>query len=192
MSNVLKTYRNFFLAGLLKQGQTGAIVPSQRFLIAKMIAPIPENYHGQIIELGAGSGALTLRLAAKCPDAQILSCEINQKLAQVCKDNIAIAGHDDRVVVVSKSAEQLLSEKSGHTEAKPDFIISGIPLGNLGTEKTQTFLEIICQMLVEGGMYIQFQHSLLDWKKVRAQFPKSRAVPAFFNFPPAVVYYAKK
>ena len=82
MSNTAATYLRFFWAGLVKHGQTGGIVPSQRFLIAKMIAPVPETYRGQIIELGAGTGALTMRLAARCPEARILACEINPALAR--------------------------------------------------------------------------------------------------------------
>ena len=71
MSNTAARYLHFFWAHLVKHGQTGGIVPSQRFLIAKMISPVPETYRGQVIELGAGSGALTLRLAAKCPEARM-------------------------------------------------------------------------------------------------------------------------
>jgi phospholipid N-methyltransferase len=82
MTNSLTTYLNFLWAGLVKHGQTGGVVPSQRFLIAKMIAPVPEAYRGQVIELGAGTGALTLRLAARCPEAKILACEINPALAR--------------------------------------------------------------------------------------------------------------
>ena len=41
-------------------------------------------------------------------------------------------------------------------------------------------------------MYIQFQHSLLDRKRIRARFPNTRTAPAFLNFPPAVVYYAQR
>jgi phospholipid N-methyltransferase len=41
-------------------------------------------------------------------------------------------------------------------------------------------------------MYIQFQHSLLDRKKIRTSFSNLRTVPAFLNFPPAVVYYAHR
>jgi len=66
MSNSAATYLHFLWAGLVKQKQTGGVIPSQRFLIAKMIAPVPETYRGQVIELGAGNGALTLRLAARC------------------------------------------------------------------------------------------------------------------------------
>jgi phospholipid N-methyltransferase len=120
MSNAVASYLHFMWAAILKFRQTGAIVPSQRFLINKMISPIPETYSGRIIELGAGNGALTLKLADRCPDAQIVACEINP------------------------------------------------------------------------GMYIQFQYSLLDRKRIRSRFRILRTVPVLLNVPPAVVYYAQR
>ena len=192
MTNALSTRLDFLWAGLLKHGQTGGIVPSQRFLIAKMIAPVPESYRGQIIELGAGTGALTLQLAARCPGARILACEINSILVRGIKRRLTTAGYHGRVEVVSGSAELLLSEIGQRGMAKPDFVISGIPLGNLGREKAGRLLDAIQKTLGEGGMYIQFQHSLLDQKNIRARFQHTRTVPAFLNFPPAVVYYAQR
>ncbi len=192
MTNTLANYRNFFWAGLLKQAQTGGIVPSQRFLIAKMLAPIPKTYRGQIIELGAGTGSLTWRLAARCPGARILACEINPTLARELKNSLTKAGYDGRVEVVSASAEHLLAEIGRCGRERPDFIISGIPLGNLGGAKAVRLLDAVHHTLEKGGMYIQFQHSLLDRKKIRDRFPDTRTVTAFVNFPPAVVYYAQK
>ena len=192
MTKPFTSYLNFLWAGLLKQGQTGGVVPSQRFLIARMIAPVPRTYCGQIIELGAGTGALTRQLATRCPTAGILACEINSSLARDCRDNLTRAGHNGRVKVISASAEHLLSELSRGGSAKPDFIISGIPLGNLGGEKAGRLLDTICQSLGETGMYIQFQHSLLDRKKIRARFLNTRTVPVLLNFPPAFVYYAQR
>ena len=192
MSNTAATYLHFFWAGLVKHGQTGGIVPSQRFLIAKMIAPVPETYRGQLIELGAGNGALTLRLAARCPEARILACEINPALARDHRRNLAGAGLTGRVELFGGPATDLLSELGKGRAEKPDFIISGIPLGNLGREKALALIDTIHQTLGEGGMYIQFQHSLLDRKKIRTRFPNVRTVPAFLNFPPAVVYYARR
>lgn len=192
MPNTLTTYLNFLRAGLLKHGQTGDLVPSQRFLIAKMIGPVPETYRGQIVELGVGSGALTLRLAARCPGARILACEINPTLARDSRDRLTMVGYNGRVEVVTASAEHLLSEMGRRGMEKPDFVISSIPLGNLDGEKARALLDAISQTLGEGGMYIQFQHSLLDRKKIRARFPNTRTVPVFLNFPPAVVYYAQR
>lgn len=192
MSNTAATYLNFFWAGLVKHGQTGGIVPSQRFLIAKMIAPVPETYRGQVIELGAGNGALTLRLAARCPEARILACEVNPALARDMRGNLAAAGLGRRVDLFTGSAEHLLSQLRKRGLEKPDFIISGIPLGNLDGAKALALIDTIHQTLSEGGMFIQFQHSLLDRRKIRTRFPNLRTVPVFLNFPPAVVYYARR
>jgi phospholipid N-methyltransferase len=192
VSNTLTTHLNFLWAGLLKHGQTGGLVPSQRFLIAQMIAPVPEAYRGQILELGAGTGALTLRLAARCPGARILACEINPTLARASRDGLTRAGHSGRVEVVSDSAEHLLSELGRGAAEKPDFVISGIPLGNLGRERARALVDAVHRTLGEEGMYIQFQHSLLDRKTLRSRFPMLRTIPVFLNVPPAFVYYARK
>jgi phospholipid N-methyltransferase len=192
MHNAVTNYMHFMCAALVKLRQTGAIVPSQRFLIEKMIAPVPVTYSGQIIELGAGSGALTLRLAARCPEARILACEINPALARVNRHNLDMAGINGRVQVIPDSAEHLLSEMDRRGMVKADFVLSGIPLGNLRGDRVLALIDAVRAALAPGGMFVQFQYSLLDRKRIRTRFRMLRTVPAFLNFPPAVVYYAQK
>ncbi|HOC56028.1 MAG TPA: methyltransferase domain-containing protein [Verrucomicrobiota bacterium] len=192
MSNAVASYVHFMCAALLKFRQTGAIVPSQRFLISKMITPVPETYSGRIIELGAGNGALTLRLAARCPKARILACEINPVLARKTRENLDRAGINGQVKVVSDSAEHLLSEMGRRGMDHVDFVLSGIPLGNLPGEQVQALIDTICGALRPGGMYIQFQYSLIDRKRIRSRFRLLRTCPVVLNVPPAVVYYAQK
>jgi phospholipid N-methyltransferase len=192
MSNAVASYLHFMCAALVKFRQTGAIVPSQRFLITKMIAPVPETYSGQLIELGPGNGALTLRLAARCPEARILACEINPALARKTRDNLDRAGINGRVRVISDSAEHLLSELGRRGIDKADYVLSGIPLGNLPGERAQALIDAISRALRPGGMYIQFQYSLIDRKRIRSRFKILRTVPVLLNVPPAVVYYAQK
>jgi phospholipid N-methyltransferase len=192
LCRTLTSYWRFLLAALAKQGQTGAIVPSQRFLIDQMIAPVPRTYRGQILELGAGTGALTMRLAAKCPAARILACEINPALAQDIQSKILAAGLAQRVQVISGPAQRLLGAIAQGQTTRPDFIFSGIPLGNQARDRVVTLIEGISHALAEGGMYIQFQYSLLDRRTIKAKFATLRTVPAFLNFPPAFVYYAVK
>jgi phospholipid N-methyltransferase len=192
MTNAVASYLHFMCAALVKFRQTGAIVPSQRFLISKMIAPVPEGYSGRIIELGAGSGALTLRLAARCPRARILACEINPALARNTRHNLDLAGINGRVEVISDSAEHLLSEMGRRRMEKADYILSGIPLGNLPGERALALIDAISQALGRKGMYIQFQYSLIDRNRIRTCFKSLRTVPVLLNIPPAVVYYAQK
>jgi len=190
--NPVAAYLRFCWAGLVNHGQTGGIVPSQRYLIAKMIAPVPATYCGKIIELGAGTGALTFRLASRCPQARILSCEINPALAQGLQNHLDSAGLSRRVEVFNGSAARLFSETVQGADEPSDFIISGIPLANLGRQEALALVKTIHRTLRVGGVYIQFQHSLLDRKKIKVSFPRLRTVPAFFNFPPAFVYIAQK
>jgi phospholipid N-methyltransferase len=192
MSHLLTSYWRFFSTALANQAQIGAVLPSQRFLIDRMIAPIPRNYQGQILELGPGTGALTLRLAARCPQARILACEINSTMARHIRWTLASARLSGRVEVVLDSAEHLLSQMHRRGAKLPEFIISGIPLGTLKREQVEGLVGAISRSLGPGGMYIQFQYSLLDRKKIKACFSRLRTVPVLLNFPPAVVYYARK
>ncbi len=186
----LASYLQFAWAGLVRHPQTGGIIPSQRFLVDKMIEPIPLEYCGEIVELGAGSGALTLRLASRCQQARIVACEVNPTLARHAMANLANPSIQGRVEVRAASAEQILSERLKQGK-KARYIISGIPLGNLGQERALHTIRLIGRALTGTGLYIQFQHSLLDRKKIRAHFSRFRTVPVFLNFPPAVVYYAQ-
>jgi phospholipid N-methyltransferase len=192
MSQLFANYWRFFSAALTNQAQIGAVVPSQRFLIDRMIAPVPRSYYGQILELGPGTGALTLRLAAKCPQARVLACEINSSMARHIRWTLASARLSSRVEVILDSAEHFLSQITKRAGKRPDFIISGIPLGNLKREQVLELVGAISRALAPGGMYIQFQYSLIDRKKIKANFSRLTTVPVLLNFPPAVVYYAQK
>lgn len=192
MNGMHVNYLNFICAGLVKRGQTGALVPSQRFLIGKMIDPVPTNYRGHIVELGSGSGALTARLAARCPRAQILACEINPVLAQDTADLVSSTGVASRVDVVTDAAENVLPGLAKRGIGRVDYVISGIPLGNLGKRRTLSLIDCIEKALAPGGWYIQFQYSLLDRRKIQSRFSTLQTTPVLLNLPPAFVYYARK
>jgi len=181
----------FVWAGLTRQRQTGGFMPSGRFLVSKMISAIPESYDGQVLELGAGTGALTLRLAARCRRARILSWEIQPQLAREVRSNVAVAGLEGRVEVIEDSALGLLAEMRRRGLGQADYVVSGVPLANLGL-RAEVLLDTIHGALAEGGTYVQFQHSTTHQRRIRDRFRRLRTVPVLLNFPPAVVYYASK
>lgn len=192
MAAKLSNYWRFFWAGIVQREQTGALVPSQRFLVDKMISPIPKGYSGEIVELGAGTGALTLRLAVRCPKARILACEINPLFARDLRTILNGSGINGQVKVMSEPAGEVLTKISAQKKNKPDFIVSGIPLGNVPKAETITLIDAIRKALSPGGMYIQFQYSLVDRRKIQNSFGGVRTVPVLLNLPPAFVYYARK
>ncbi len=192
-TSALYPYWRFLVAAFTRYTQTGGIVPSQRFLVARMISAVPADYRGRIVELGPGTGVLTVRLAERCPNADILACEINPELAEVVRQRVRWEGIDDRVKIVSQPAEQLLSVLARDpNRSGPEYILSGIPLGNLARDSAIALIGLVHGALVPGGQYIQFQYSLLDHKKIKTRFSRMRTVPVLLNFPPAFVYFAWK
>jgi phospholipid N-methyltransferase len=192
MSASVLSYLHFLWAGLAKHAQTGGLVPSQRFLIDKMIAPVPPAYDGELIELGAGNGALTVRLADRCPRARILACEMNPALACDARQRLAAAGVGARAKVLALPAQRLLSDIAGGGGAKCDFILSGLPLGNLGRTRAAALIDLVGHSLAQTGCYIQFQHSLLDRGKIQARFRDLRTELVLLNIPPAFIYHARR
>jgi phospholipid N-methyltransferase len=189
---ILASYIHFFWAGLAKQPQTGAFLPSQRFLVDTMISPVPRNYRGKIVELGTGNGILTKRLAGRCPEAQILACEINPVLAQDARNNLARAGINGRVQVFTSPAEELLAQIIRQGTEKPGFVISCLPLANFERTTVVELVQAARRALADGGLFIQMQHLMCDRHNVRAVFPRLRTVPVFLNLPPAFVYFGQK
>ncbi len=192
MTQPLRGVPHFVWAALVRQRQTGGIVPSQRFLIKKMIAPVPTGYRGVVMELGAGIGALTLRLAARCPAARILAWEINPDLARQARRNVDEAGVGNRVELINGSAEDLIPDMRQRGIAPADYVISGVPLANLGKARSENLIGSAFEALGSGGMYVQFQHSTHHQEAIKARFNGLRTVTVFLNLPPAVVYYASK
>jgi phospholipid N-methyltransferase len=101
---------------------------------------------------------------------------------------VAAAGLSSRVQVFAGSAEDLLGE-SGRPRA--DYIISGVPIGNLSRQKALSLIRAIRAALNPEGTYVQFQHFIADYKKIRATFSRVRITPVLLNIPPAFVYYAR-
>jgi phospholipid N-methyltransferase len=190
--SMLADYLHFFWAGLVRHSQTGSFLPSQRYLIETMLAPIPNDYTGEIVELGTGTAPLTLRLVEKCPQAKVQCCEINPVLAHDARQNLARAGVNGNVHVHTISAQELLDQLNKRATAKSGFVLSGLPLGNLERKEVMKLLEASNRALVPNGMFIQVQHFLVDRKNVRAVFRELRTVPVLRNVPPLFVYYATK
>jgi phospholipid N-methyltransferase len=96
------------------------------------------------------------------------------------------------VKVVAEAAENLLPKLCHDASEKPNFVISGIPLGNLPRERALTIIEAVKESLRPGGLFIQFQYFLADHRKIRTRFARMRTIPVLLNIPPAFVYYAQK
>ncbi len=178
------------MASFLKEAiknirQTGSVTESSDHLSKMMMNDISFNKNIHIVELGAGTGCMTLSLLNKMSsDSRLTSFEINstlfEKLNQV---------DDKRLINVNDSATML---SDYIREQTVDYIVSGLPLANIRMKEKTGILDACCRILKPYGSYIQFQYSLNDLGLLKSKFAFVNCDFTFRNFPPAFVYYARK
>lgn len=168
---------------------SGAIAPSSRFLVEKMLEEINFSSVDVIIELGPGNGKITKKILEKLnPNAQLICFEINDFFYQ----ELQKINHP-QLKVLSASAENILEELEKLGYDKTCHIVSSLPLTNLPKELSNTILQNSYECLQDNGTFIQFQYSLTYFKKLKKVFKESISLDfELLNIPPAFIYRCKK
>ena len=140
--------------------------------------------HKEILEIPGVGEELAAKIEEYLRTGAVSSYE---KLKGEVPAGLAVAAITDLA-----SAERLLADLAQNHAPAPDFVISGVPLATLERPQTLALLAAVHNVLAQGGLYIQFQYSLVDRSKIRARFSSLRTLPVWLNFPPAVIYYARR
>lgn len=132
---------------------TGALAPSGHRLSHELTRYLRDRSPGAIsvLEVGAGTGAVTRHIAAALrPDDALSVVELNSTFADHLR--AALAGHDP---VLARVAEQVrvrempVQELSAHQAY--DVIVSGLPFMNLGPHEVRDIVRWYLDALRPGG-----------------------------------------
>lgn len=166
----------------------GSFFPSSKYLTLKMLEPVKMFPKICIVELGAGSGAFTEVLLSKLPDdGKLFVFEIDKQLCDFLNKEI----RDKRVKIICDNAINIKNNlaQEGHQDA--DYIISGLPLGNMSPKVQKTILESIKCVMKKESVFIQFQYFLVSWFLLKKFFSAKIVTYELRNFPPAFIYQCK-
>jgi len=167
----------------------GSMVPSSKFLAAKMLNHIPLENTKLIIELGPGTGIFTEKIIEKIDaSTHLIVLELNPELCKELKAEINLPN----VHIKEASADKIGEIMKEFGFEKADIIISSLPLANFSVELRNSILEIVHESLNENGSFIQFQYSLNAYKNLKKLFPIVKLNFTALNFPPAFVYTCSK
>ena len=61
--------------------------------------PAPTAEHGPLLDLGCGYGPVAVTLALRCPEAEVVAVDINERALELCRHNAAEHGVADRIQV---------------------------------------------------------------------------------------------
>lgn len=99
-------------------------------LLARFCAAVPAG--GNIIDLGAGCGIISLVLARINPAAAVLAVENNLEMTALVEKNIR---HNDLVGRVSICAEDVINLRSNQPHSTFDLVVSNPPFRAAGSGK---------------------------------------------------------
>ncbi len=178
---------HFIAAWFRNPRQTGALWPSGQSLARAMARCVDPGQQGPVVELGAGTGAITRELLAHGLSPQrLIAIEKDPALCRVLRlrfpEAIVLRGD------VAELAALLVAAGAG----RAGTLVSGLPLLGMPRQGRRRVLEQIAACLGPGGAFVQFTYSpfqpvaraacaALGWSGRRVAW-----VP--WNLPPAAVW----
>jgi len=161
--------------------QIGSITSSSGFLARKMTKRIDFSRKLNILELGAGNGAITKEILNRISkESELHSYEICESFVDDLKKI-----RDSRLSVYSENVSEL-SKLNNNTY---DVVISSLPLAIFDKVFKNQIFKNVQDKLKPNGLFVQYQYSLMDYRGIEKSFNKKCKLDfCLFNVPPAFVY----
>ncbi len=176
---------------------TAAIVPSSRFLARAMTAPLQLSGACKVVELGAGTGAITQVLLNLLPQgATLYSFESNPRFYHYMREHL----FDSRLELFNDSAETLVQVLRQRGCDRIDAAVSSLGLGYMSDQQRRSILLGLLSVLHNNGVFTHFQYVHgLQFRNgrftrfsggdlLRQHFGRVRRMIVWQNLPPAFVY----
>jgi phosphatidylethanolamine/phosphatidyl-N-methylethanolamine N-methyltransferase len=165
--------------------QTGALVPSSPRLARVLAQTVGDLRPDQVvIELGPGSGSITVALAERFARNRVVAVEFNERLAD------AVQRRCPRVEVVAGCASQLRQhlEERGIAPTQVGAVVSSLPLLVMPRELVEAIFRSVAEVTPTGARFLQYTYSRKAWRRFapigfRPEPPRR----VWLNIPPAVV-----
>ncbi len=166
----------------------GTVIRSGAQMCRKMTHFIDPEKDLNIVELGAGDGAITsFILERMSPLARLFVFEINPELCEVIAKL-----HDNRLILINDSAEHLKIHLNKYGIKEVDTIISAIPFLVLPDQLTKTILYLSKSVLKTGGIFIQMHYVKTVQKMYKNIFGNVHTYFVPVNIPPGYVFRCVK
>jgi phosphatidylethanolamine/phosphatidyl-N-methylethanolamine N-methyltransferase len=188
-SVALEAVTSFFTFGgelLSNPGPIGSAVPSSRFLGRRMASFLPRSPKGYVVELGAGTGAITAALLRRgIPADHILPIERSEALVKLLQRrfpsmNIALGD--------ATELGSLLKTRLPKDAPEISYVVSSLPLRSLPEKVVTSILREVHSLLPDHGKLVQYTYDLRKTPhRLMFGFKRCRTAIVWANIPPARV-----
>ena len=146
-----------FLQGFVEHPvMVGSIIPSSRFTIARMLAPVNWDECRLFVEYGPGVGTFCRPVLERLPrDGTLIVIDTNPLYIDYLKATIS----DSRFIPVLGSAADVEDIVRAHGHAHADYVLSGLPFSTLPDGVGPAIAAATHRVLRPGGAFLVYQFS---------------------------------
>lgn len=146
-----------FFEGFLKHPvMVGSIIPSSRFTIRKMLAPVNWNECRLFVEYGPGVGTFCRPVLERMRgDATLIVIDTNPLYIDYLRRSIG----DSRFIAVHGSAADVEEIVRAHGHDHADYVLSGLPFSTLPDGVGPAIAQATWNVLSPGGAFLVYQFS---------------------------------
>ncbi len=150
----MKEKSEFLFEFIKHRKKVASFMPTSKHTVDKICDHIDYNRYNIIVELGAGTGAVTKGLQRKLGEnSRLILIETNKKFCRRLKKDFK----DERITVYNESAANLKDILDDEEIDHVNYIVSGIPFSHLSQEDIKIILESSKSALNQGGKFIGYQ-----------------------------------
>jgi phosphatidylethanolamine/phosphatidyl-N-methylethanolamine N-methyltransferase len=168
----------------------GALHPSSRFLVRRLIRCLRPEAIGTIVELGPGPGIATRPILDALPaGARYIAIEKNPAFLAALKSSIT----DPRLCVVEGDACSVREILASQGVEAVDAVIASIPFSFLTKEQRSGLIEAVGTVLADDGDFVIFhQFTPLILSLVKKRFPQVKVRFELRNIMPCFLLHCRK
>lgn len=146
----------FFRGFLEEPKMVGSIIPSSRFTIAKMLAPVKWDECKVFVEYGPGVGTFCQPVLDRLPrDGMLIVIDTNPLYIDYLKKHF----RDSRFHTVHGSAADVEDIVKAHGADHADYVLSGLPFSTLPDGVGPAIAEATYRIIRPGGAFLVYQFS---------------------------------
>ena len=180
----LKETGLFFRQWLRSPKSMGSIIPSSKVLARAVTSAVAWQPGQTVVELGAGTGAISQGLLEKgMPSEALMMIELDEQLYDYLRNRFpgVRVVHGDATRLSEIVAEQGIEEVS--------TVVSGLPMVNMPFDFQKAIVQESVKSLTSGGFMLQYSYSPLSPIPAKKLGVKAEIVRFVLrNVPPATVW----